>query len=323
MPVLIRDKKFEIRHQVTVDDRDACLAVKRQLLGTTEVASYLKRQLYVHVPLCFFHCSFCVYRGELTREGTGTEAYLADFAQEIAVFSPLVDAVHFNSAFVGGGTVTVLSTRQLRQLLTLLRSQFSLSDKGEFTVELAPHGLKASKLDVLADLGVNRVTMGVQSTNKALLSSVNRPALPDRKIEALVREINARTFLEFNVDLMVGIPGRTYENLLSDFLKLASWGCRSITVYIDMRAYRDPARVVEVQAYKAMVERLSNAVADAYVLNAGQGANEYIRFVGHGQDLPSRFATRYSTDHSDEDLFCLGMGRHAQSWNRDMIITWH
>ncbi|SDK03001.1 Radical SAM superfamily protein [Agrobacterium fabrum] len=323
MPVLIRDKRFGLRHQVALESRDACLSVKRKLLGASEIASHAKRQLYVHVPLCFFHCSFCVYRGELTREGEGTEAYLADLAVESKMLAPLVGAMPFDSAFVGGGTVTVLSTSQLRRMLTLVRESFALSDTGEFTVELAPHGLNPSKLDVLVELGVNRVSMGVQSTDETLLNTVNRPALTDRRMAALVREINARPFLDANVDLMVGIPGRTFDNLLSDFLKLASWGCRSIMVYIDMLAYRDPARAGEAAAHKVMVEQLSQAVADGYVLNGNQGVNEYNRFVARGPDKQARFTARYSTDHADEELFCLGIGRQAQSWNRDMIVTWH
>lgn len=324
MPVLIRDKAFQLRHEIAVEDTDACLAVKHRLLDAGEIASHRKRQLYVHVPFCFFHCSFCVYRGELTREGKGTEGFLEDLTAESALLAPLVDDAPFDSAFVGGGTVTVLSAPQLRHMLQLVRERFDMVDaRSEFTVELAPHGLRPSKLDVLAELGVNRVSMGVQSTDEALLNAVNRPALPVERIAALVREMKCRPFLDVNVDLMVGIPGRNLDNLLRDFGKLADWGCRSIMVYIDMHAYRDPTRAAESAAHRAMVERLAELVSDGFTLNGGGGVNEYNRFIARGDDHKDLFSARYSTDHADDDLFCLGIGRQAQSWNRDMIVTWH
>lgn len=324
MTVSIHDKAFQLRHQVALADRDACLAIKHRLLSAGDIESHTKRQLYFHVPFCFFHCSFCVYRGELTRDGHGTEGFLADLEVESALLAPLAQTQPFDSAFVGGGTVTVLSALQLRRMLKLVRQRFTMaSAMSEFTVELAPHGLKPSKLDVLVDFQVNRVSMGVQSTDSTLLRAVNRPALADKTIATLLREMNERPFIDVNVDLMVGIPGRTLENLMSDFAKLADWGARSIMVYIDMHVYRDDSRTLEAAAMRNMVEMLADAVSRFFTLNDGQGVNEYNRFVARDAPSLQRFAARYSTDHTDDDLFCLGIGRQAQSWNRDMIVTWN
>jgi hypothetical protein len=72
-----------------------------------------------------------------------------------------------------------------------------------------------------------------------------------------------------------------------------------------------------------MVERLADHAKDAFLLNGGQGANEYNRFVSHQAAGSSVLAKRYSTDYRSRETFCLGLGRQAKSWTRDLVFHWH
>ena len=324
MPVVIQDKLDWTQHTVAIDDPGDCLTIKRRLVETTRLVDYGARQIYVHVPFCFFHCSFCVCKGSLLKSKSRTEDFLADLRAEVAAVGPAVAGHVFDSVFVGGGTVTVLDAPQLRQLLAEIRENFQLSaEAGEFSVELAPHGLTAQKLDVLVEMGVNRVTMGLQSLDPSLLSSWRRPVIPLARLKALVDAIHQRPFADANFDLMIDANGRTFDSLAADFDCLADWGCRSIMIYIDMQTYRDRARQQRVKVLRHMVDRLADQVKDAYLLNGGQGTNEYNRFISRQATASSVLARRYSTDYRSRDTFCLGLGRQAKSWTRDLVFHWH
>lgn len=326
MPILIEEKASRVSHQLDIQSFDACLKVKAKLVASVNASEYVVKQLYVHVPLCFFHCSFCVYKGDLLHTKRQIEEFVAYFETESEVLSPLVHDVSFQSVFVGGGTVTVLDPQQLQKLLTIIKAKFDCPPpSGEFTIELAPHGLTNSKLDVLVEHGVNRVTMGVQSLDESLLRTMTRPAIPKEKLKGIIREVLTGPFADVNFDLMVGVPGRTYENLRRDFFQLAEWGCKSIMIYIDMLAYRDSARLAQVSELKMMVARLAEEVAASFTVNSGAGINEYNHFVANNRYSNNSpvFTSRYSTEQSSDDIFCLGVGRQAKSWSRDMIFSWN
>jgi len=324
MPVVILDKREGTQHTLAIDYLGDCLEIKRRLMEKSLLNEYRSKQIYVHVPYCFFHCSFCVYKGDLLRSKTQTDAFLEDLHNEVGVLGPTVAGHAFDSVFIGGGTVTVLDALQLRRLLVEIRTNFLLRDEaGEFCVELAPHGLTQDKLDVLVDMGVNRVTMGLQSLDPSLLSSWNRPMIPMKKIKDLIDAIHQRPFADFNVDLMIDVKARTFESLVSDFECLANWGCHSIMIYIDMREYRDLKRQERVAELKQMVKSLADRVAGEFVLNGGGAVNEYNRFVSRKVVTSPFQGKRYTTDYRSSETFCLGIGRQAKSWTRDMVFHWH
>jgi oxygen-independent coproporphyrinogen-3 oxidase len=240
---------------------------------------------------------------------------------EIQSVKPLVKEVSFKSVFVGGGTVTVLDDSKLSSLLDCIKNNFNLDIRnGEFSVELAPHGLTESKLDIIEKAGVNRITLGIQSLDSALLKNMNRPALPKEKLRSLIASISKRKFKDFNVDLMVGIEGRDITNLQEDFDTLSNWGCQSIMVYIDLTSYRNENKLQEVDYYKSMVQQLAKSVSNKFTVNFGGGINEYNRFISRDACQIRHDRSYYSTNFKDESIFCLGVGRQAQSWNKDMMF---
>jgi oxygen-independent coproporphyrinogen-3 oxidase len=137
--------------------------------------------------------------------------YLAALEREMAVLGvpQPVDTI-----FIGGGTPTRLSAAQLERLLTIARRWLPLSEGGEWTVEANPGTLDDRKADVLADGGVNRVSLGAQTFHKPLLLALEREHDPEAVPNAL--ELIRPRFARWSLDLIFGVPGSTLEMWHSD-----------------------------------------------------------------------------------------------------------
>ncbi|MGU3345373.1 radical SAM protein [Pseudomonas monsensis] len=317
----IYDKVGDVAHKIKINTHDSYCELKSAIIKKVSLADYKRRQLYVHIPYCFFHCNFCVYRGDLLKSKKQVSEYCELFNREISHLKSLFNGFTFQSVFIGGGTVTVLGEDQLKKLIASLRESFHFElSNSEFTVELAPHGLSDRKIEVLKPSGVNRVSLGIQSLDVDLLKSMNRPVIPDAKIKKIISSINGQSFSDFNVDLMVGINGRSIENLYCDFRKLSDWGVESIMVYINMEDYRGSCATSKNLINVELVEKLYKRVSGDYTLNDGEGINEYNRFRLRKKESVQIFDNRYSTDFKNDDTFCLGLGRQAKSWTNEMVF---
>ncbi|HEY5704431.1 MAG TPA: radical SAM family heme chaperone HemW [Terrimicrobiaceae bacterium] len=162
--------------------------------------------LYVHVPFCPKVCPYCSFYKEASdRNKTRRflDAVLVEAARQAARLRP-------KTIFFGGGTPTALSTSQLEYLIGGLQERIDLSDLQEFTVEMNPATVSLEKAAVLRDLGVNRVSMGVQSWDPGLLATLGRvhSVRQARRSYEILREAG---FENINLDLIFGIPGQTRE----------------------------------------------------------------------------------------------------------------
>src|SRR6516165_8113091 len=135
------------------------------------------RAAYVHVPFCAHRCSYCDFAIAVGQE-QWVELYLDALEAEL---TRLADPHPVETLFLGGGTPTLLDARQLDRLLTMVNHWLPLSPHagqdeqrtyGEFSVEANPGTLDAEKIDVLADHGVNRVSLGAQSFQPRLLAAL-------------------------------------------------------------------------------------------------------------------------------------------------------
>jgi len=178
--------------------------LKTESLNSVNPVAHSARHLYVHIPFCLQICPYCSFYKDIAGPGKA---------------DPLVDAVIreaelFGSKcapetiFIGGGTPTALSVLQLERLLTGLKSHLDFSAVAEFTIEMNPATVTARKADLLRDLGVNRVSMGVQSWDPDLLTTLGRvhDAQQVRESFAVLR---AAGYDNLNMDLIYGVPGQT------------------------------------------------------------------------------------------------------------------
>jgi len=175
--------------------------------------------LYVHVPFCAQKCSYCAFYSEPSG-GDLINRYVAALGRELELVAPDLKP---KTVFFGGGTPSLLNLRQWRQILQAL-DRFNLLGANEFTVECNPATVSADKAKLLRDFGVNRISMGVQSLDEALLDRLGR--IHSRHMVFKSFDLLRRAgFDNLNLDLMFAIPGQTltvWQSTLAEALALGS-----------------------------------------------------------------------------------------------------
>ena len=166
--------------------------------------------LYVHVPFCLHHCGYCDFTVVANRDALIPQylaALTAEFHHELAAN---LEPVEIDTLFVGGGTPTHLSPRDLTSLFDLIRRHFHLKASGEFSVEANPDGLCIERLTLLRDNGINRLSLGVQSFDNSVLMTLERRHTAVEATEAMHRAVE---FIpNVSLDLIFGVPGQTLES---------------------------------------------------------------------------------------------------------------
>ncbi len=162
------------------------------------------RAAYVHVPFCAHKCGYCDF-ASLAGADHLADRYLAALEREMEL--TLAGPQEVNTIFVGGGTPTRLDAAQLQRLTRLIRRWFLLAPGAEWTVEANPGTLDVAKADVLAEAGVNRVSLGAQSFRPDSLRVLERHHGRD-EVERAVEIVRPR-FPRWSLDLIFGVPGST------------------------------------------------------------------------------------------------------------------
>lgn len=203
--------------------------------------------LYVHVPFCASTCDFCAFYQEKPRRGD-LDRYLAAMELE---FAGLPQDRIIETVFWGGGTPGLLAAKDLERLG---RAQLQrLGDApAEWTIEMAPSTVKTDKLAVLRDLGVTRISMGVQSFHANLLDSLGRLHQPKQIYQAWER-IQAAGFAHTNLDLIFAIPNQTQAQWESDLREAARLEPDHISTYC-LTFEEDTALYVKLSQGKVRID---------------------------------------------------------------------
>ena len=166
---------------------------------------------YVHVPFCSSKCGYCDFVSVAGQDDL-IDAYLDALQAEMTACLDAPQAVR--TVYVGGGTPTFLAAGQLERLLAGIHRWLRPATIAEYSVESNPNTLDAEKVRVLAEYGVNRVSLGAQSFRPALLAQLGRdhdPQSAKRAVDLLRSRID-----NISLDLMFGIPGQTLRDWQSD-----------------------------------------------------------------------------------------------------------
>lgn len=195
--------------------------------GQDPESPWLKpRALYLHIPFCAHKCGYCDF-ASVAGQDELADRYLAALGTEISRSldtKPAVDTI-----FVGGGTPTRLTTRQLDRFFEMTKAHFSLTSGGEWTVEANPGTLDAEKVRLMKQAGVTRVSLGAQSFDTAALASLERnhqPADVFRSVD-LIREAG----LDWSLDLIFAAPRTTLAVWQNDLKTVLALGPRHLSCY--------------------------------------------------------------------------------------------
>lgn len=187
--------------------------------------------LYLHIPFCRKRCKFCYFRVYTDRNADEVETYLDALAREVAIYADLpVMQRPFRFAYFGGGTPSFLSAQQLSRLVERLRRSVSWDDAEEVTFECEPGTLQKHKLQAIRDMGVTRLSLGVENFNDAVLEENGRAHLSKEVFRAYdwAREIG---FPQINVDLIAGMVGENDANWTGCVAKTLEMAPDSVTIY--------------------------------------------------------------------------------------------
>jgi oxygen-independent coproporphyrinogen-3 oxidase len=181
--------------------------------------------IYVHVPFCASTCDFCAFY-QKTPTAADVEKFLAGIETEAALV-PWPRRV--STVFWGGGTPGMLAPRDLTRLGELVRARCG-GEPDEWTVELAPASVTEARLVALKEIGVTRVSMGVQSFQPELLDALGRQHTREQIYTAYDR-VRAAGFHSVNLDLMFALPGQTAPEWAGDVREAVSLGPDHISTY--------------------------------------------------------------------------------------------
>jgi oxygen-independent coproporphyrinogen III oxidase len=181
--------------------------------------------LYAHVPFCAKKCAYCAFYSE-AGDGATVNRYVAALIREMEL---VAEDLRPRTVFFGGGTPSLLNLKQWQSILKAME-RLKLLGAAEWTVECNPATVSADKAKLLRDWGVNRVSMGAQSFDAALLERLGRVHSREMIFKSF-DILRAAGFDNLNVDLMFAIPGQTMEMWRKTLAEATALGSEHLSCY--------------------------------------------------------------------------------------------
>lgn len=188
--------------------------------------------LYLHIPFCRKRCKFCYFRVYTDKNAGDVETYVSALSEEIELVSrlPVMGGRPFRFVYFGGGTPSYLSAKQLTSLVDRLRANINWDQAEEVTFECEPGTLAKPKLETLRQLGVTRLSLGVENFSDAVLEDNGRAHHSAEIFRAWdwIRDIG---FPNTNIDLIAGMVGETTDNWRDNIRRVIELEPDSVTIY--------------------------------------------------------------------------------------------
>lgn len=182
--------------------------------------------IYIHIPFCIRKCNYCDFTSYSCVSEEVIEKYFKYLVKELGMNPPKGD---IESIFIGGGTPSFVDSKYIEEIFKVLK-KFPWRDGIEITLEANPNSITPEKLKVYKDLGVNRISMGVQSFNEEILKKIGRV---HKNLDSFAAFKNARDagFKNLNLDLMLALPGQKMEDVENSLREIERLGPEHISYY--------------------------------------------------------------------------------------------
>jgi len=188
-----------------------------------------KAGIYIHIPFCAVKCMYCDFYS-IADQNDQIPSFIEALIKEIKISKMLPESRIFDTVFIGGGTPSLIEAKFLERIISALDKKFDLSNVNEFTIEANPGEAPKERLKDFLSLGINRLSIGVQSLHPHLLSFLTR--IHDAT-QVFTTFENARSvgFENISCDLIYSIPGQTWSMWEKDLRKIISLQPNHISAY--------------------------------------------------------------------------------------------
>lgn len=262
--------------------------------------------LYIHVPWCVRKCPYCDFN---SHQATGelpvaayVQALLADAYQQVE----RAQARSIETIFIGGGTPSLLPASAYAELFDGLQQLYRFADDIEITLEANPGTVEQAKFRAYRDLGINRLSIGIQSFSPEKLQALGRIHGRDEALRA-AEAARAAGFDNFNLDLMHGLPGQSLDEAVADVRQAIALGPThlswyQLTIEPNTMFYRDPPVLPEDETLWAIQEAGQEVLADA-----GYAQYEVSAYAQQGRQC------RHNRNYWEfGDYLAIGAGAHGK-----------
>lgn len=223
--------------------------------------------LYIHFPWCIQKCPYCDFNSHAVKSGVPEQRYVAALLTDLQADLQLLDTPRaISSIFMGGGTPSLFSPEALSTLLTEIKQRVELSPDCEITLEANPGTFESAKFKAFRELGINRLSIGIQSFNDRHLKKLGRVHNADEANKA-VEIARQAGFDNLNLDLMFGLPEQTEAEALADIrtavsLKPSHLSFYQLTLEPNTYFYKFPPQLPEDESIFALQKACQRVLAE-------------------------------------------------------------
>ncbi|GAC12788.1 oxygen-independent coproporphyrinogen III oxidase [Aliiglaciecola lipolytica] len=272
--------------------------------------------LYLHIPFCQSLCYYCGCNKIVTRHTEKAEEYLTFLIAEIAQRKNLFKKHLVQQIHLGGGTPSFLSKQQLSNLLAVLKSHFNLAENAEIGIEIDPRNVSQDYIEHLANIGFNRLSIGVQDIDPQVQIAINRVQSTEL-IKQLVERAHKLGFRSVNLDLIYGLPHQTPDRFARTLDAAIAMNVQRISLFSyahlperfpAQRKLRDewlPNATEKLALMQLAIERLLSAGYLMVGMDHFAKPNDELAIAQQQQKLHRNF--QGYTTHADCDLLGLGL----------------
>ena len=186
--------------------------------------------LYIHIPFCETKCSYCDFNTYAGIENLLAQ-YIDSICKEIKLWGSVIPNAHISTIFFGGGTPSYIPANLLGQILNTIKNEMDTTNCTEITIESNPNDLsEIKKLEYYLKIGINRISIGIQSFNDIHLKNIDRRHSSSEGIHA-IKNAKSAGFENINIDLMFGLPNQTKHEWIQTLQVVPTIPIQHISMY--------------------------------------------------------------------------------------------
>ncbi len=204
------------------------------MLKTTSPVIRLEQGLpplsvYIHVPWCVRKCPYCDFNSHALKGELPEAEYLQALEMDLVATLPQIWGRPIHTVFIGGGTPSLLSAQAMERIMGMLRQLLNIAPDTEVTLEANPGTVEAQRFKDFASVGINRISLGVQSFHDGALQRLGR--IHDSEQARRAIEMAQDAVKRVNIDLMYALPAQTLEDCTQDIQSALAFGTEHLSLY--------------------------------------------------------------------------------------------